>query len=266
MDRLDRYIRRDAKRIEGWLNPLSATVIAELARWQSREGIRGAAAEIGVHHGKLFILLHLQQRPAERSLAVDVFDAQHLAHGHYRGSRETFLANVRSYGGDGAVEIIQQPSQRVSADDIVERVGRVRLFSIDGGHTAAITKHDLRLAEHSLCDDGLVILDDAFNFLWPGVMTGLVEYLRDGSLQPVGMSPNKLYLALSPEQYRTRMHRLHLRGVWEDEFLRHAVVVIPPNPSRTRSLLSDAYDRLPQWKILHDTVERLRPSLTRLIK
>jgi hypothetical protein len=39
-------------------------------------GITGNVAEIGVHHGRLFILLYLLTSPDERALAVDLFSGQ----------------------------------------------------------------------------------------------------------------------------------------------------------------------------------------------
>ena len=60
----------------------------------------------------------------------------------------------------------------------------MRLFSIDGGHTAAITEKDLQTAAECLVDGGAVILDDVFNEAFPAVSEGLLSYLpRDAVLR-----------------------------------------------------------------------------------
>ena len=52
---VDRYLWLGSRRVKGWLAPFSARFIAAVARAQIRNGINGAVAEIGVHHGRLFI-------------------------------------------------------------------------------------------------------------------------------------------------------------------------------------------------------------------
>ena len=56
---VNRYLWLGSHRLNGWLAPFSARFIAALARAQIRNGIDGAVAEIGVHHGRLFILMQV---------------------------------------------------------------------------------------------------------------------------------------------------------------------------------------------------------------
>src|SRR5690606_31954832 len=123
----------------------------------------GNAAEIGVHHGKLFILLSLL---AEHAYAIDVFDSALNVDHSGDGNREIFEANVRRYGG--AYTVLQTDSALLTPD----RLPRIRIFSVDGSHTAAMTEHDLRLAAQTLELGGIVILDDYFNEQWPDVSVG----------------------------------------------------------------------------------------------
>ena len=138
MNHLDKYIRSGHKQVHGWLEPFSARYIGELARLQRESGISGASTEIGVHHGRLFILLHLAGS-RHKDLAIDVFDDQHLntdRSGH--GDRGRFIDNVIRWGGNpAAIDILQKSSLSVSEDDILARVGRSILFSVDGGHTVS---------------------------------------------------------------------------------------------------------------------------------
>lgn len=109
-------------------------------------------------------------------------------------------ANLEAHSdGTNRVEILKGDSMQLAADAILARCGRVRLFSVDGGHTAACTLNDIRLAEGSTIDDAIVIVDDYFNPSWPDVSVGVAQYTFEpaSTLRPFAVSPNKLYLARS---------------------------------------------------------------------
>jgi Methyltransferase domain len=213
MGALDRYLHHHS-RVDGWLDSFSANFIAGIAKTQEEAGFEGGLAEIGVHRGRLFILLKLLARPSERALAIDIFgDQHHNVDKSGNGDLYILRANLRKWAGSDDIEIIQNSSLEVRPADIVARSGRCRLFSIDGGHTAACTLNDLRLADASLADNGVVILDDYFNPSWPDVSTGTAQYLQDPAarLRPFAISPNKLYLASveSHDFYSANLRRVH---------------------------------------------------------
>jgi Methyltransferase domain len=200
MDKLARYLRH-GHRVRGWLDRYSAIFIADLCRHQSEHGIFGSVAEIGVHTGRLFLLLNLTKLPNEKSLAIDVFSDQHLnvdESGY--GNREKFLSNVAKWCSDQNVEIIQKSSLDLSVREILDRVGPCRIMSIDGGHTEECVLNDLRLAEGILLDRGVVVLDDFFHQSWPGVASGASRHMLDQTtaLRPFCITPNKLYLSRLP--------------------------------------------------------------------
>ena len=193
-----RYIGRDMRRVDGWLNPLTAQVVAELGLSQSESGVAGAVGEIGVHHGKLWFVLDHLAMPDEMRFAIDVFDMQELNTDRSgKGDLARFKVNRKRYGaGVGHIEIIQASSLSITPDALFDRVGPTRLFSIDGGHTAECTFNDLRLANSVLCEGGVLALDDVFNELFPGVVTGLAQYLAsvDVELVPFCIAPGKVLL------------------------------------------------------------------------
>jgi hypothetical protein len=172
------YIRREMRSVDGWLHPTSAAAIAEL-------GSGGNAAEIGVHHGKLLILLSLL---CDHAYAIDVFDSSRNTDGSGDGNREIFEANMRRYGG--AHTTIQSDSSLLAP----ELLPPIRLFSVDGAHTADMTEHDLRLASRVLVHGGIVILDDYFNEQWPDVSVGANRVIADGTLVPFAITPGKVLL------------------------------------------------------------------------
>lgn len=197
------YAVHGRRSVAGWLAPESARIIAALGRAQTAAGVGGGVAEIGIHHGKLFILLALLRQPGEGALAIDIFARQDLnrdASG--QGDKEIFLGHLARFGCDPAtVAIIERDSTSISAGEVREAAGMVRLFSVDGGHTSEVVENDLALAEQVLAPGGVVIMDDVYNEAWPEVAEGTFRYLArpDCRLRPFAVSPNKFYLCNDPE-------------------------------------------------------------------
>lgn len=194
------YLKRGYSRIGGWLFPYSAMFIDSLLELQLEADVRGSVGEIGVHHGKLFILLALGRRAGEAAFAIDVFGDQHLNRDDSgSGDREIFLANARRWLGSDSerLNVLQCSSLEVQPADILERSGPVRLASIDGGHTEDCVINDLLLVQSVLAPKGVVILDDHFNEFWPEVSSGVARYLLDPAarLRPFAITPNKTYFA-----------------------------------------------------------------------
>ena len=209
---LDAYAKHGNKRVQGWLLPTAIEVIRQLAGLQQELGIRGPVCEIGVHHGRLFILLHLLTVPPERSVAIDLFEMQdENVDGSGKGSRDALMHNLRVHGCDlSRVELVAENSLRLTPERIGSLCGgQPRLFSIDGGHTAEATRNDLLLADRTVCEGGLVVLDDYFNSSWPGVSEGACTFMREDRtrLVPVLITSNKFIFAAGQEQaavYRQR--------------------------------------------------------------
>jgi hypothetical protein len=208
MNAVDRYLIFGQRRVEGWLEPYSADFIRMLSESQRDAGFRGAVGEIGVHHGKLLILLACTAAADERVFAIDVFENQSLNTDRSgRGDRLQFMRNLhRWYEKPGDVEVISISSLEIKPSDIIAACGQVRLASIDGGHTEECTLNDLRLVEGILTPEGVAIVDDYFNQNWPDVSTGVAKYLLESNskLRPFVITPNKLYLTASAniEAYR----------------------------------------------------------------
>ena len=98
---VDRYLWLGSHRVKGWLAPFSARFIAALARAQIRNGINSAVAEIGVHHGRLFILMHLTSRVGQKDIAIDIFEKQHLNRDHSGRGDLAQIPRATSSDGEG---------------------------------------------------------------------------------------------------------------------------------------------------------------------
>ena len=191
---LSGYLELGISTIEGWLSPTTATMIANLMIEQRRAGLRGDVCEIGVHHGRLFLVLANATTSGERAVAVDVFgDQEKNIDASGSGDRAVFERNLATYAPRAVVEIIQESSLDLHRTGFPSR--RFRFVSIDGGHTAPTVENDLRLAERTLIGGGVVALDDILSSHWTGVLTGLAAYVAaGGTLVPFALVPNKLLL------------------------------------------------------------------------
>jgi Methyltransferase domain len=170
-------------------------MVAAIGARQERDGIRGNVAEIGVHHGKLFILLYLLTKADERGVAIDLFSLQHLNIDRSgKGNLARFLTNLRCHADTDRVIVHEGDSTALDGAMLVRLGGGpFRLISIDGGHTAEITLADLRTAESALAPGGVVILDDCFNESWPGVSEGVHRYFSESpAVVPFAIGGNKV--------------------------------------------------------------------------
>ena len=164
------------------MSPAAAKMITTLSTIQEAQQISGNVAEIGVHHGKLFILLYLLTRGNERAVAIDLFADQTRNIDHSgAGDLDKFRANLARHADPEMQRLILHQGDSTALDGaMLKRLagGAYRLISIDGGHTAETTAHDLATAAEALAPGGVIILDDYFNEMWPGVSEGVHRYFR----------------------------------------------------------------------------------------
>jgi hypothetical protein len=264
---------RHCKRIEGWLEPESMTLLQAIHDEQIMTGVEGNLVEIGVHHGRLFILLCLLARPNERAAAVDVFEAQHLnVDASGKGDRQILEANLRRFGVSARADIISKSSLDVQPSELGPPV---RLFSIDGGHTTEIVLNDLALAEKVMARGGVVVLDDAFQPLYPGVATGLaLHLLGESALVPFAVSNEKVLLTekgyhdLYLAAIKRSMGALYFR---DEAYFNHRVAIIRSAPSFNERLQlgiahTNVYKRVRNSGIGAPLVSAARPIALKILR
>lgn len=205
---LDRYIRLSMKTVQGFLTTLDARLIRTLLGYQLENEIAGHLCEIGVHHGKLFLMLALARRPEERALGIDLFeDDAGNTHTRHAGRNRALFENARRLHIEFAEEeIFKTSSLDIGPAEILARTGgRIRFFSVDGGHLYHHVEGDLRLAERTITEHGIIAVDDFFNPGWVDISFAAYDFLRStGSIVPFAITPKKLYLApaAAAESYR----------------------------------------------------------------
>jgi hypothetical protein len=204
-----RYALLGQRRIDGWLEDLGLTAIDRIDGIQRAAGVHGGVAEIGVHHGRLFILLALLRRTGESAVAIDLFEDQHLnVDSSGRGDRAVLEKNLGQWDPTATqVRIEKADSTTVTGATLTDWAGGpLRLVSVDGGHTAELTKHDLSTACDALAPGGVVILDDCFNQFFPAVGEGAQDFFRSrGDVEPFFAGGNKTLICHTDRAEHYRM-------------------------------------------------------------
>jgi hypothetical protein len=233
----ERYSNVGYRFVSGFLEPGNLPVLKVLDAAQRARNVRGAVAEIGVHHGRLFIPLHLLQRGSGKSVAIDLFGDQELnIDNSGNGNLDKFTDNVALWSTMDGLVLHQGDSTKLEPAVLTEKAdGPIRFFSVDGGHTEEIVYSDMRLAEETLAEGGIVIADDIFNQQWPGVAVGTLKYLDDGAkLAPFAIGFNKVFFT-QPEfcdYYRAELDTAFTGGlrIQSDStvFAGHPVIYLAP--------------------------------------
>lgn len=189
-------MKNDFEMIEGWCSGYMQQYSQLIDAYHKDENVNGGIAEIGVHHGKFFILLNWLTEKNEESYAIDLFDDQHLNIDQSGcGSLEIFKKNLLEFDkhqGNNVNIVIADSTTYPLEKDILKPV---RIFSVDGGHTVEHTLSDLKLAHKLIHKQGVVILDDITNMHWLGVIEGCIRFLEQKpTLVPFAIGQNKMFL------------------------------------------------------------------------
>lgn len=197
-DGLHRYLRKGIHTVSGYLTSIDATAIAAIGEFQTAKGVRGGLCELGVHHGRLFFILANLRRAGEKSLAVDLFeDGEGNSDRVHRGRNTAMFRNVKRLGLEiSDEEVLIANTLQVKPDEIIGRVGKPRIVSVDAGHLYDEVQSDLNLSAQVLADEGVIIADDYFNIYWPDVTTATNDFLakQNGKFSAFLITPGKLYI------------------------------------------------------------------------
>ncbi|KAJ9532951.1 hypothetical protein QJQ45_018026 [Haematococcus lacustris] len=179
-------------------------VMAALSVLQRQQGVEGGLAEIGVHHGTFLISMALLGKQGEHILALDLFEQGQDKNIDRSGNGRSDIMrdNLKAvnFSGNNHLTVHTGASTELNCAQFCGLLGGqpLRLFHIDGGHTADIVLNDLAFADCALADGGIVMMDDFSNLYWSGVLQGLVTYMNTyrGStrLAPLLLAFNKFYL------------------------------------------------------------------------
>ncbi len=257
---LSAYVKHGNHLVKGWLTPGAIQAIVSLSTEQRKASVSGGVAEIGVHHGRLFILLYLLGAMGEPAVAIDLFSHQALNSDHSgAGDLERFTKNLKRHADTDRLVLYEGDSTNLDCQQLIDLGGGpLRMISIDGGHSPEVTAHDLYVSEGALANGGVIILDDCFNEAWPGVVDGVKQHFSSpGSIVPFGVGANKTFFChkVFAQKYSEVLRAMDPGAVTHD-FLGSRVVCFA---SRSRTISSwirrvDAFRIF--RRIYHDAMSR----------
>lgn len=190
--------------VEGWVGDRVYGVLEWIHAHQTARNLPGDIVEIGVHHGKFFLMMTAMLRENERAVAIDLWEDQHLnVDGSGRGNRGIFLDHAALIDPEADIRLLSGDSMALRAADLQEAMASksVRLFSVDGGHTVAHVVNDLTLAQEVIASGGIIAVDDFLGAAWPSVSEGVFKFLSERNLRlaPFLIFQNKLWLTTFSE-------------------------------------------------------------------
>lgn len=211
-----KYIRSDMFRIPGYMHPVDALCYAAVLSYQRTNCLSGSVAEVGVFFGRSFFLMAKSLKPGEKAFAADLFEAGARVDGESLQMR-TFRATASRLGIEiDPACLVAGPSQALKSSDILAAIGRVRFFSIDGGHAIAQVQADAALASEVIAEYGMLAFDDFGNPAWPEVSLAVFDFLRgnNGAYVPVAITRSKLYVC------RSELHSTYSAALANSEWMR----------------------------------------------
>lgn len=201
---LSEYLSTGFKKINGACNANLFKALVGINIIQQSAEIHGGVAEIGVRFGKSFIGLNNLKNQGEASVAIDLFEDQHLNvnKSGWRPKEEVgqFFENIKEYAAfPEEIDALKADSidlTSVDACDFVKNFGKIRLFSIDGAHNSEHTFSDMNFARSVLSPGGVVFIDDYYNQDFPGVHEGVAAFMHSSrTLCPFLFFSGRLFLS-----------------------------------------------------------------------
>ena len=225
---IEKYMKEGFDNVEGWCDPKVAEIIDMFDSLSLNK--EGGACEIGIHHGKLFLLLNQTIEEKYKSYAVDVFDFQHLnIDNSGEGRKDMFIKNVVNYDRHGGKNIVVIEGDSTDPKNFLKDSvpnGSFRFMSVDGGHTVEHTINDLKISSEMINNEGIVIVDDITNHWWMSVVEGVCKYLLTyPTLIPIAVGQNKLYMCkLSWHDYYYNQLNMSRFRTKETKFFGHKLI------------------------------------------
>jgi hypothetical protein len=214
--RVRRYIQFEMFGVRGFMHPIDASSYAAILLYQREQHLSGSLAEIGVYFGRSFFLMGQTLGPGEKAFAADLFESGPLPGGdslqlqEFRRTAQRFRIPLEPRC------LVTGPSERLKPADVLDAIGLVRFFSIDGGHMIEHIRDDASLASAVLAEHGVLAFDDFCNPEWPEVSVGVFDFLRaaSGEYLPFAITKAKLYIC------RHAFHQRYMAMLAESGWMR----------------------------------------------
>lgn len=158
-------------KMNGWFDAYSLTIFDILLNLQLKNKIYGNILEIGVWEGK------------SAAAFIDKLydkDKLYLVDPELKTKKEKVSKNLSLISHNSKEKVFYFP---LKSEDFKNEIATLhilnsfRFIHIDGNHTAEDVYKDLELADLLLFNNGIVVLDDFFNMIYPQVTEAIFNYI-----------------------------------------------------------------------------------------
>ena len=193
--------------VEGWVGPRVHQILEFFQTIHKEFDVTGDIVEIGIHHGMFFFMLAGMIDHSSTCFAIDIFENQEInIDNSGQGSRVVFEDHIKNHFPfvSKITNIIQKDSLAISpltSSSLLSN--KVKIFSVDGGHTVMHVVNDLSISQEVLLPFGVAILDDFLGPHWPSVTEGFFRYMNfyNRRLAPLIIFQNKLFITTYSEHH-----------------------------------------------------------------
>jgi predicted O-methyltransferase YrrM len=182
--------------VPGWLRDTDQRLMRWLLEHQMATGIHGDLVELGVYLGKSAILIG-DYVGADSFTVCDLFEspapdegvAAEVNRSYANLAREAFEENYLTFH-PALPRIIEGPSSTITQH---VPSGSCRFVHVDASHHFEHVQADAHAAHRMLSPEGVAVFDDYRSAHTPGVAAAVWDAVLHDGLNPVWLSPNKLY-------------------------------------------------------------------------
>jgi SAM-dependent methyltransferase len=189
--------------IKGWFD-LRIVPILQIIN-EAQEHLKGDILEIGVHHGRSFLVLVRLLSEKQLAVACDCFAKQTANKGRSgHGDREVFVANINALASNtDQIKILEADSLSLSPEDYLALTeGELyRLVHVDGAHYFDNAVKDIQNSVRVLHPDGILMIDDVWNPPWPEVNRAFNHVCETGVLYPIAIAYSRTFVAINQSAY-----------------------------------------------------------------
>jgi len=168
----------------------------------------GGVAEIGLYHGKFFMMMNAIVEENFFSYAVDINQE------NVNDSIIKIKSNLTMYDAHLGKNTIFIDSNKYREILLEKIINKIKFFSINGYKSTHDTFEDLIIASAAIDDHGVIILNDIGNASYLCVMEGLIQFLEKNlDIKPFCNGLNKIFLckSLQYDQYYELVNRSKLK-------------------------------------------------------
>lgn len=193
----DPALLRALDEIPGWFPRIDQRMFCWFLERQERLDVVGDLLELGVYHGKSAVLIGYYRCEGQVFTVCDLFDTaasdaandKEMRTEYANLARDAFEKNYLAFH-DQLPEIIAEPSALILQH---VKPGSCRFVHVDASHLYNHVHRDIAAARTVLLPGGIAVCDDYRAEHTPGVAAAVWEAVAKTGLNPICVTPQKLY-------------------------------------------------------------------------